>query len=44
MKKDNTLIWVGIGSIVVVGTILFFVFRGRGKGKDKNDASANTDD
>jgi hypothetical protein len=33
MKKDNTLLWVGIGSVLVVGTILFFVFRGRGKGK-----------
>lgn len=44
MKKDNTLLWVGIGSVVVVGAVLFFVFRGRGKDKDKNDASANTDD
>lgn len=34
MKKDNTLLWVGIGSVAIVGTILFFVFRGRGTGKD----------
>lgn len=33
MKKDNTLLWVGIGSLVVVGAILFFVLRGKGKTK-----------
>ena len=42
MKKDNTLLWVGIGSIVVVGAVLFFVFRGRGKGK--GTSTTTTDD
>lgn len=37
MKKDNTLLWFGIGSVAIVGTILFFVFRGRGTEKDTND-------
>lgn len=42
MKKDNTLLWVGIGSVVVVGAVLFFVFRGRGKGK--GTSTTTTDD
>ena len=42
MKKDNTLLWVGIGSFVVVGAVLFFVFRGRGKGK--GTSTTTTDD
>lgn len=33
MKKNNTLLWFGIGSVAIVGTILFFVFRGRGAEK-----------
>lgn len=33
MKKDNTLLLVGIGSVLVVGTILFFILRGRRKSK-----------
>jgi hypothetical protein len=37
MKKDNTLLWVGIGSVVVVGAILFFVLRGGKKSKEKDE-------
>jgi hypothetical protein len=37
MKKDNTLLWVGLGSVLVVGVVLFFVLRNPNKkGKDKN--------
>jgi hypothetical protein len=37
MKKDNTLLWIGIGSVVVVGAILFFVLRGGKKSKEKDE-------
>jgi hypothetical protein len=37
MKKDNTLLWVGVGSVLVVGVVLFFVLRNPNKkGNNKN--------
>jgi len=36
MKKDNTLLWVGIGSVLVVGVVLYFVLKPK-KDKDKKD-------
>jgi hypothetical protein len=39
MKKDNTLLWIGIGSVVVVGAILFFVLGGGKKSKEKDKNS-----
>lgn len=35
MKKDNTLLWVGLGSVLVVGVVLFFVLRRKDDKKDK---------
>lgn len=45
MKKDNTLLWVGIGSVLVVGAVLFFVLKPKGKGnKDKKDGKGDNQD
>ena len=41
MKKNNTLLWFGIGSVAIVGTILFFVFRGRGKGRGTSTTTSD---
>jgi hypothetical protein len=39
MKKDNTLLWVGVGTLVVVGVVLYFVLKPKkgDKKDDKND-------
>jgi hypothetical protein len=39
MKKDNTLIWVGVSTLVVVGVVLYFVLKPKkgDKKDDKND-------